>query len=124
MVARAVQLLNELLLIARKFKVTKSQYLMFLLADMMTWVEVATATCLKACSEGWEKTVSNEYMLTVARLFARETVEKVCLNSLKILNTGHQIPEHIGERLNSLTLTTMYEGALADMDLVARELKS
>ena len=124
MVARAVQLLNELLLIARKFKVTKSQYLMFLLADMMTWVEVATATCLKACSEGWEKTVSNEYMLTVARLFARETVEKVCLNSLKILNTGQQIPEHIGERLNSLTLTTMYEGALADMDLVARELKS
>ena len=124
MVARAVQLLNELLLIARKFKVTKSQYLMFLLADMMTWVEVATATCLKACSEGWEKTVSNECMLAVARLFARETVEKVYLNSLKILNTGQQIPEHIGERLNSLTLTTVYEGALADMDLVARELKS
>lgn len=124
MAARAVQLLNELLLIARTFKVTKSQYLMFLLADMMTWVEVAKAICVKACSGTWEKGVSNEYMLAVARLFARETAEKVYLNSLKILNTGQQIPEHISERLNSLTLTKVYEGALADMDLVARELKS
>jgi len=91
---------------------------------VMTWVEVATATCVKACSGTWEKSVSNECMLAVARLFARETVEKVYLNSLKILNTGQQIPEHISERLNSLTLTKVYEGALADMDLVARELKS
>jgi alkylation response protein AidB-like acyl-CoA dehydrogenase len=123
-VARAVQLLNELLLVARKFRVTKSQYLMFLLADMMTWVEVATAMCLKACSEGREKSISNEYLLAVARLFARETVEKVYLNSLKITNTGEQIPEPISERLNLLTLAKVYEGALADMDLVARELTS
>jgi alkylation response protein AidB-like acyl-CoA dehydrogenase len=124
MVARAVHLLNELLLIARKLKVTKSQYLMFLLADMITWVEVAKATCLKASSSSWEKAVSEDFILAAARLFARETVEKVYLNTLKILNTGEQIPEHISERLNSLTLTEVYEGALDDMDVVARQLKS
>ncbi|MBW2342096.1 MAG: acyl-CoA dehydrogenase family protein [Deltaproteobacteria bacterium] len=124
MASRAVQLLNELLRVARTFKVTKSQHLMFLLADMMTWVEVAKAICVKACSGTWEKSVSNEYMLAVARLFARETVEKVYLNSLKILNTGQQIPERISERLNSLTMTKVHEGALADMDLVAKKLKS
>jgi alkylation response protein AidB-like acyl-CoA dehydrogenase len=124
MAARAVRLLNELLLIARTFKVTKSQYLMFLLADMMTWVEVATAMCVKVCSGTWEKKGSEEYMLAAARLFAREAVEKVYLNSLKIVTTGQQIPEQISERLNSLSLTTLYEEALADMDVVAGELKS
>ncbi|GAG45216.1 unnamed protein product, partial [marine sediment metagenome] len=76
MVAKALWLLNELLLVARKLKVTRSQFLMFLLADMMTWVEVAKATCLKAGLEGREKTNSGEFMLAVARLFAREAVEK------------------------------------------------
>jgi len=57
-----------------------------------------------------------------AEIVAR--IEKVYVNSLKILNTGQQIPEHISERLSSLTLTKVYEGALADMDVVARELKS
>jgi hypothetical protein len=95
---------------------------MFLLADMMTWVEVAKATCLKACLEDWEKTFSDVFMLAVARLFAREAVEKVYINTLKILKAGQEAPDDLTEKLSSLALNKVFEGALADMDLVAREL--
>jgi len=124
MVARAIGLLNELLLVARKLKVIRSQYLMFLLADMMTWVEVAKATCIKAASENREKTFPGEFMLAVARLFAREAIEKVYINTLKILKAGQQAPDDLTEKLNSLALNRVFEGALPDMDLVARELTS
>jgi alkylation response protein AidB-like acyl-CoA dehydrogenase len=122
MVAKAIWLLNELLLVARKLKVTRSQYLMFLLADMMTWVEVAKATCLKASSEKREKADSGEFMLAVARLFSREAIEKVYINTLKILKAGQEAPDDLTEKLSSLALNKVFEGALADMDLVAREL--
>jgi alkylation response protein AidB-like acyl-CoA dehydrogenase len=122
MVAKAIGLLNELLLVARKLKVTRSQYRMFLLADMMTWVEVAKATCLKAGSENREKTHSDEFMVAVARLFAREAVEKVYMNILKIIQADQQVFGDLAEKLSSLALTTIFEGALADMDVVAREL--
>jgi alkylation response protein AidB-like acyl-CoA dehydrogenase len=121
-VARAVELLNEFLLVARKIKVTKSQYFMFLLADMMTWVEVAKALCVKTCSKEWVKTHSNEFMLAVARLFAREAVEKVYMNILKMIQADQQVFNDLTEKLNSLALTTIFEGALTDMDVVAREL--
>jgi len=121
-VARAIELLNEFLLVARKLKVTKSQYFMFLLADMMTWVEVAKALCAKAGSKDWETTHSNEFMLAVARLFAREAVEKVYVNILKIIQADQQVFDDLTEKLNSLTLTTIFKGALSDMDMVAREL--
>ena len=120
--SRAIWLLNELLLCARKLKVIRSQYLMFLLADMMTWVEVAKAACLKACSKNWEKAFSNEFMFAVARLFAREAVEKVYINTAKILKGGQQAPDELAEKLNSLALDEVFEGVLIDMDLVAREL--
>jgi hypothetical protein len=116
--------LNEFLLIARSLKVTKSQYHMFLLADMMTWVEVANATCRKASSETGERTISRECMSAVARLFARESLEKVYLNTSKIIEAGKEVPAEFKERLNSLVLGKIYEGAIRDMDLVAEELRS
>ena len=120
--SRAIWLLNELLLCARKLKVTRSQYFMFLLADMMTWVEVAKAACLKACSNGWEKAFSDEFTLAVARLFAREAVEKVYINVAKIIKGGHQAPDDLAGKLDSLALDEVFEGIMTDMDLVAREL--
>ncbi|HUU39922.1 MAG TPA: acyl-CoA dehydrogenase family protein, partial [Desulfatiglandales bacterium] len=103
-------------------KIMKSQYLMFLLADMITWVEVAKAACLKAVSENAEKTLPKEFSLAVARLFARETVEKVYINALKILKSSQEIPDKLAQNLNSLDLNSAFEGYLKDMDLVANEL--
>jgi hypothetical protein len=122
MAARAIRLLNTLLLRARKLGVIKSQHLMFLLADMMTWVEVAKAMCLRAGSGDREKTFSDEFALAAARLFAREAVEKVYINTLKIINAEQGETPDLTEQLSSLNLNKVFESALADMDLAAREL--
>ena len=122
--AQAIDTLNNFLLIARSLKITKSQYRMFLLADMMTWVEVANATCRKASYDIGESTISCECMSAVARLFARESVEKVYLNTVKIIEAGEEVPEEFKQRFASLVLGKIYEGAVKDMDLVAEELTS
>jgi hypothetical protein len=124
MAARAIDMLNEFLLLARSLKVTKSQYHMFLLADMMTWVEVANATCRKVSSEIGERSFSRECMSAVSRLFARESLEKVYLNTLKVIEAGKEVPKEFKERLASLVLGEIYEGAVRDMGLVAEELRS
>jgi len=41
-----------------------------------------------------------------------------------IIEAGHEVPEEFKERLNSLVLGRIYEGAVRDMDLVAEELTS
>ena len=120
----AIELLNELIVFARKRKATRSQYVMFLLADMMTWAEVAKATCIKAASRGGEETESAEFMLAVARLFAREAIEKIYVNSLKILNGTHPLPEELSDKLDSLPMHRVFEHMLTDMDLVAQQLVS
>ena len=124
MLAQAIGLLNELLLVARKLKVMRSQYLMFLLADMMTWAEVARAICLKAASGKGEGIYSPEFVSAVARLFAREATEKIYLGALKIIKGGQQETEELSEKLTSLSLDKVLKGTLADMDLVAKDLIS
>jgi len=66
--AEALRILNELLSVSRNIKIMKSQYLMFLLADMMTWAEVSNALCQKAVSKDREKTFSDDFMLAASRL--------------------------------------------------------
>ncbi len=124
LLSHAIGLLNELLLFARKHKATRSQYVMFLLADMMTWAEVAKATCLKAASRGGGRTESAEFMSAVARLFAREAIEKIYVNSWKILNGAHPLPEELSGKLDSMPMHRVFENTLADMDLVAQQLVS
>jgi alkylation response protein AidB-like acyl-CoA dehydrogenase len=122
LLAHAIEFLNELIFIARQRKDTRSQYVMFLLADMMTWVEVAKATCIKAASGGGGTSGSAEFMPAVARLFAREAIEKVYINLWKILNGVHPLPEQLSGRLDALSLHQVFRGYLADMDLVAQQL--
>ena len=59
LLAMAVRILNDVTFSVRKNKLTKSQYIMFLLADMMTWAEVGNALCLKADTyeHAWEESM-------------------------------------------------------------------
>jgi alkylation response protein AidB-like acyl-CoA dehydrogenase len=120
----AIGFLNELLLVARKRRATRSQYVMFLLADMITWTEVAKAICLKAASGERDRDESPEFMLAISRLFAREAIEKIYLNTWKILNGAHLIPEELIGKLDSLPMHRVFENTLTDMDLVAQQLVS
>lgn len=121
LLADAISILNEIIFRVRKLRLTKAQYVMFLLADMITWCEVCDALCNKAAQkEGGER--SPEFMQAAARLFASEAVEKVYINGLKIARGyDHDMGEVINI-LGSLDLAQAMNAHLKDMDLIAAEL--
>jgi alkylation response protein AidB-like acyl-CoA dehydrogenase len=122
MVGQALRLLSQVITSAREGKQTKSQHVMFMLADMMTWCEAGEALSSKV-GEGRRLTRrSEEYSEAVARLFAREVMEKTYLNGLRIAHGCPEKLEDLVAQLNCLELGAAFEGRLADMDLVAREL--
>ena len=121
LLARSLRILNETIIAARKLKLTRAQYVMFLMADMMTWCEVGEALSRKAAAyEGKERSAG--FMEATARLFAREATEKVYLNALKIARgCGHTMDEVV-QILDELDLGQAMTDALKDMDKVAQEL--
>ncbi|HDZ90018.1 MAG: acyl-CoA dehydrogenase family protein [Deltaproteobacteria bacterium] len=124
LLARAILVMNEVILSARKKKLTKSQHVMFLLADMMTWAETAGALCHKGAVYTGGQARTPSYMRAAARLFAREAVEKIYLNGIRILQGCAERDEQAGETVRSLDLGEVVRGSLQDMDIVARELVS
>ncbi len=122
LLSRAIASLNDVIFAVRKAKITKQQYIMFLLADMMAWCEVANALCQKASIYTGGQQRSVEFVKAAARLFAREAAEKVYTNGMKIaFGCGEQLRE-VGSVLSQLNIAAAYEGALADMNLIAAEL--
>ena len=122
LLARAMRILNSVILNARKNKLTKSQHVMFLLADMMTWAEVGCALCHKAVVYQGEQNSSPSFLKAAARLFVREIFEKVYLNGLRIVSGCDQRIEEVAQELNSLNVGNAMRGSLKDMNLVAQEL--
>ncbi|MFQ6079880.1 MAG: acyl-CoA dehydrogenase family protein [Thermodesulfobacteriota bacterium] len=121
LLSAAIRILNHIILGVRKFRLSKHQYVMFLLADMMTWCEVGEALCKKAADyEAGKRTPG--FMKAVARLFAQEAAEKVYLNGLKIVRGCNQEIEELVEVLDALDLGEAMKANLEDMDMVAREL--
>jgi len=120
--AIAIRTMNDVILCVRKLRLTKFQYIMFLLADMMTWCEVGKALCHKAATYDGSKKPSISFIKAIARLFARDVVEKVYLNSLKIVHGCNQTVDEVAENLNNMNLALAMKDNLKDMDLVAREL--
>jgi alkylation response protein AidB-like acyl-CoA dehydrogenase len=122
LLARTIRAMNEVILGARKYKLTKSQYVMFLLADMMTWCEVGGALCHKAALYTGDGSRSREFMNAAARLFARDAVERVYMNGLKIIYGCNQTIDEVGEQLSALNMALAMNGKLNDMNLVSSEL--
>jgi len=61
-------------------------------------------------------------MKATARLFAREIVEKVYLNGMKIAQGCDQAVDEVMESLNALDPGWTMKGNLKDMDTVSSEL--
>ncbi len=121
LISCAIRILNEAILGARKRKLTRSQYVMFLLADMMTWCEVGEALCEKAAIyKGKERTPA--FIRAAARLFAREVVEKVYTHGLRIAHGCDQEMDEMVAKFKTLNFAKAMKGNLQDMDLVAKEL--
>ena len=122
LLASAVQSMNEVILGSRKHKLTKAQYVMFLLADMITWSEVGNALCHKAAVYKGAQDRSPSFIMAAARLFAREVTEKVYINGLKIICGCGQTIDKTAERLNALNMDLFMKDHLKDMDLISSEL--
>lgn len=121
LLAEAIRLLNGVILGARKCKLNKSQYVMFLFADMMTWCEVSDAFCRKAAGyDGGDRSL--EFVSAAARLFVREALEKVYLNGIKIAQGCEPTMEDVAEKILSVDLGEVMKAHLADMNMVAEEL--
>jgi alkylation response protein AidB-like acyl-CoA dehydrogenase len=120
-VARSIRLLNDVVLNTRKHKLTRSQYVMFLLADMMTWCEVGEALCQKAAVHQVLGR-SPDFMKAVARLFALEAETKVFLNGTKIAQGCGELMSDVVPRLKALDLGETSRHFMADMDQVAAEI--
>jgi alkylation response protein AidB-like acyl-CoA dehydrogenase len=121
MVAAAVRVINELISRIRAAKLSKSQHVLFLLADMMTWAEVGAAFCEKA-STYRELRPDPEYMKAAARLFAREVLEKIHSDGLRIACGCDPCIEEMIPLLESLKPAKALAGYLKDMDIVANHL--
>ena len=121
-VASAIKATNDAIFACRKAKLTKQQYVMFLLADMMTWCEVANALCAKAASYDGTQTRSPEFLKAAARLFACEAAEKVYTNGMKITYGCGEPLKELEVSLSQLSLAAAYQRTLADMNLIAAEL--
>ncbi|MDY6881070.1 MAG: acyl-CoA dehydrogenase family protein [Desulfatiglans sp.] len=122
LLAHGLKILNRVISGMRQHKLTKSQYAMFLLADMMTWCEVANAQCHKAAQYEGDQERSPSFMKAAARLFARETVEKVYLNGLRLTYGCGTVIQETAEMLGKLDLESVMSESLKDMDLVSAEL--
>lgn len=117
----AIRILNQVVLSVRAAKLTKSQHVMFLLADMMVWCEIGKALCEKAVDhDGTGKTL--EYMKAAARLFARDASEKVYVNGLKIACGCDKDMPDVLESLHAMNLDEVMSARLSDMNLIAEEL--
>ncbi len=123
MVAKAMELLNELIVAARKTKLNRHQYVMFLLADVMTWCEVAEALCHKAALyASGQGRWTPDVMKATARLFARETVEKSFVNAVKVIKGYGGTLQGMEESVRAIDPSGAMENMLSDMDAVARAL--
>jgi len=122
LLAQSTAIMNQIILTARRHKLTKSQYVMFLLADMITWTEVADALCRKAALYEGGQARTPAFIKAAARLFVRETTEKIHVNGIKIAwGCGHPMHE-LTDLIQGHDLGRGMEGNLKDMDLIAAQL--
>lgn len=124
LLGQTVRAMNDVILAARACHLTGYQYVMFLLADMMTWCEVANALCHKAATYAGEQQRSVEFMKASARLFVRETIEKVFVNGIKIVQGCDGTSADVKKSLDALNLNVAMKAIIEDMDLIAHELVS
>ncbi|MEW6260136.1 MAG: acyl-CoA dehydrogenase family protein [Thermodesulfobacteriota bacterium] len=120
-VGRCLQELNRILLLAHEHKWTRLQYVMFLMADLMTQAEVAAARVRKAARAVREGSAETETEKVYSRIFAAETAEFFLTRGLKVLKAVDSAPPAAQTLARELPahLSGAFDGWMADMDAAA-----
>lgn len=119
----AARALNETIRLVDEHRLTRQQYVMFALADMMTHVEVAASLARQAAAGRRENGPKLEKAGLFSRLFANETAALVSASILKILlGSGVFEPEKMSAFLTEIShaaLTESYQSIIPDMNRAA-----
>lgn len=120
-VSRCLQGLNGIVLLAHEQKWTRLQFIMFLIADLMTQAEVAAARMRKAAAAVREGAVDVEKEKVFSRIFAAETAEcflTAGVRVLKAVDASLPAAEALCRELLD-RLSGAFDGWMADMDAAA-----
>ncbi|MBI5590909.1 MAG: acyl-CoA dehydrogenase family protein [Deltaproteobacteria bacterium] len=100
----AAAALNRTILLAHENRLTRSQHVMFCLADMMTHVEIGASLARKAAALSISSDPRAQKIQAASRIFAAEVAQLVYQNMLKILlGNGLFNSETISEFLASIS---------------------
>jgi alkylation response protein AidB-like acyl-CoA dehydrogenase len=116
-IALAARILNRMISLANDNRLTREQFVMFLLADMMMHVEIAASLARKAGAD------SDGRSAVFARLFAAETAELVSRNTLKVLQGAGPFDKQTADgylaEMSHAGLNDSYRHLIADMNRAA-----
>ena len=120
----AASALNQTILISHENNLTRSQHVMFCLADMMTRIEVGASLARKAAALSGASDPKSQKILAASRIFASEVTQNVCQNMLAILmGTGQFSPQQVSEFLDAVSFSKMTAASsniILDMDKIAQ----
>jgi alkylation response protein AidB-like acyl-CoA dehydrogenase len=121
--ALAARVLNETVSLVHDNKLTRKQFIMFALADMMVYLEVGASLARKAAKLNGSASKSAEKIKAMSRIFANETAQLFSRNILTILmGTGMFDQQFISDFLANSSLQGLarsYNNVINDMDRVS-----
>jgi alkylation response protein AidB-like acyl-CoA dehydrogenase len=122
-ISLAARALNQTIFLANDHRLTREQFIMFNLADMMMHVEVAASLARRAASLARDGNADAEKTRVFSKLFANEVAELLASNILKILlGSGIFDPEKVTSFLaetSHTALTESYRSLVPCMDRAA-----
>ncbi len=121
--AWAAKALNETIMFVHDHRLTKQQYIMFCLADMMSYVEVGISLARKAKHLLQDSSSQAKKIVIMSRIFASEVAELVVRNTIKIVKgTGvadEEIPASLKKKIDCSEFAASCSRLIKDMDAVA-----
>jgi len=121
--ALAARALNETIMFAHSHKLTKQQYIMLCLADMMTYVEIGVSMARKASRVVKEDAPEARKIVIMSRVFASEVAEVVAKNAMKIIMgsglADEQSTSELKKKIGYEGLMKSYSGLIKDMDAIS-----
>ena len=119
----AARALNQTITLVNDHRLTRRQYIMFALADMMTHVEVGAGLARRALKCSRRGDSGAEKIKLISRLFGNEVAQVVSQNILKIvLGCGEFDQKTTADFLAKVGythLTTSFQNIIKDMDELA-----
>ena len=119
----AARALNQTISLVNDHRLTRQQYIMFALADMMTHVEVGAGLARRAFKCSRDEYSEAEKIKLISRLFGNEVAQVVSQNMLKIvLGCGEFDQKATADFLAGAgysELTASFQNIIQDMDRLA-----